>query len=129
MNEEKYVAKMPQSLTLEDRRRLSVTGVEDVDSFDDKTVVIKTVQGQLTVYGSGMKMGKFNVATGELSLEGFYFSFFIEGCYVWVFRCEITVTDSAYYEYSRTYRYKEQEHTYSNTCHKGRGVLFLGYSE
>ncbi len=70
MNEEKYVAKMPQSLTLEDRRRLSVTGVEDVDSFDDKTVVIKTVQGQLTVYGSGMKMGKFNVATGELSLEG-----------------------------------------------------------
>ena len=70
MNEDKYVAKMPQSLVLEDRRRLALTGVEDVDSFDDKTVVIKTVQGRLTIYGEGLKMGKFNVATGELSLEG-----------------------------------------------------------
>lgn len=70
MNDEKYVAKMPQSLNLEDRCRLSITGVEDVDSFDERTVVLKTVQGGLTVYGSGLKMGKFNVATGELSLEG-----------------------------------------------------------
>ena len=70
MNEDKYVAKMPQNLQLEDRKRLSLTGVEDVASFDDKTVVIDTVQGRLTVYGAGLKIGKFNVTTGELSLEG-----------------------------------------------------------
>lgn len=70
MNEEKYVAKMPQSLNLEDRRLLSITGVEDVVEFDDKNVALQTVQGRLTIYGSGLKMGKFNVATGELSLEG-----------------------------------------------------------
>lgn len=70
MNEEKYVAKLPQSLALEDRSRLSITGVEDVDSFDECTVCLKTRLGRLTVYGSSMKIGKFNVDTGELSLEG-----------------------------------------------------------
>ena len=70
MNEEKYVVKLPQNLTLEDRSRLNLTGVEEVDSFDECTVCLKTRLGKLTVYGSGMKMGKFNVDTGELTLEG-----------------------------------------------------------
>lgn len=70
MNEEKYIAKMPQNLVLEDRRRLTLTGVEDVGTFDENTVVLKTVLGELTVHGSGLKMGKFNVDTGELCLEG-----------------------------------------------------------
>lgn len=70
MNEDKYVAKMPHSLVLEDRCRLNISGVEDVDSLDERVVVLKTVLGQLTIHGSGMKIGKFNVATGELSLDG-----------------------------------------------------------
>ncbi len=70
MNDDKYIAKMPQSVILEDRKKMNITGVEDVLSFDDTTVVMKTVLGELTVKGSGLKIGRFNVETGELGLEG-----------------------------------------------------------
>lgn len=70
MNQEKYVDKMPQNLSLIDRRRLNLSGVEDVDVFGEDLVRLKTVLGELTVHGSGLKMGRFNVETGELSLEG-----------------------------------------------------------
>ena len=70
MNEDKYIAKMPQSVVIEDRKRINITGVEDVLSFDDGSVVMKTVLGELTVKGGGLKIGKFNVETGELGLDG-----------------------------------------------------------
>ena len=40
---------MPHHLILENRRALTVSGVSDVDSFDDMTVVIYTELGELTV--------------------------------------------------------------------------------
>ena len=34
--------KMPHSVVLEDRRRLTVSGVSDVDSFDEQMIVVFT---------------------------------------------------------------------------------------
>ena len=70
MNQEKYVDKMPQNLTLEDRRHLALSGVEDIDVFGEDLVRLRTVLGELTIHGSGLKMGRFNVETGELNLDG-----------------------------------------------------------
>ena len=70
MNDDKYIAKMPQGVILEDRKKMNITGVEDVLSFDDCTVVMKTVLGELTVKGTELKIGRFNVETGELGLDG-----------------------------------------------------------
>ena len=58
------------NLILEERGNLTITGVEDVDSFDEETVVVYTELGELTVRGSGLHINKIDVEAGELSLEG-----------------------------------------------------------
>ena len=59
-----------QNLMLEDKRFLSVSGVEDVASFDEQTIVAQTVMGELTVTGSELKINSFSTQTGDLSVEG-----------------------------------------------------------
>ncbi len=62
--------KMPHNLVLEDRRSLSITGVSDVDSFDESTIIIFTDLGELTVRGEDIHIKNLNVEAGEVSLEG-----------------------------------------------------------
>ncbi|WBY63445.1 MAG: Sporulation protein YabP [Thermocaproicibacter melissae] len=62
--------KMPHSLILENRRTLTATGVSNVDSFNDETVVAITDLGDLTVHGSNLHIDKLNLETGELTLDG-----------------------------------------------------------
>ena len=45
MPDEKNMPSMPHNLVLEDRRLLTVSGVSDVDSFDEETVVVFTDLG------------------------------------------------------------------------------------
>lgn len=61
---------LPHQLILEDRRALTVTGVSDVDSFDETAVVIYTDLGELSVHGEGLHINRLNVESGELTLEG-----------------------------------------------------------
>ncbi|MBQ9414818.1 MAG: sporulation protein YabP [Clostridia bacterium] len=61
---------LPHQLILDGRRRLTVSGVSDVDSFDDTTVVAHTSLGALTVLGTALHVERLNVETGELSIEG-----------------------------------------------------------
>ncbi|MDR2655864.1 MAG: sporulation protein YabP [Oscillospiraceae bacterium] len=62
--------KGPHHLILEERRLLSVSGVEDIDSFDEQTVVLFTNKGELTVKGESLHINRLNVDTGELNVEG-----------------------------------------------------------
>ena len=70
MPEDKKVPKGPHTIILEDRRNLSITGVTDIDSFDEETVIVYTDTGELVVHGSGLHINKIDVDTGELTLEG-----------------------------------------------------------
>ena len=67
MAEEKKTA-MPHNLVLEDRRLLTVSGVSDVDSFDEETVVLRTGLGTLIIQGSGLQtiMGRWKTDIGTL---------------------------------------------------------------
>ena len=58
------------SLSLTDRRRLTVSGVEDVESFDEDAVVLDTNGGTLTVRGSGLKIEKLSLDGGDLLVDG-----------------------------------------------------------
>ncbi len=58
------------SLALENRKLLTLTGVCEVESSDDKQVILKTDMGKLKISGSSLSIGKLNVETGELSLSG-----------------------------------------------------------
>ena len=57
-------------LTLDERRSLWMTGVEEVESFHDEEVSIQTVKGRLYVRGSGLKVDKLEKNTGELTISG-----------------------------------------------------------
>ena len=70
MAEEKRQSAMPHNLVLEDRRMLTVSGVSDVDSFDEETVVVFTDLGELTVRGANLHINRLSVETGELTVEG-----------------------------------------------------------
>ncbi len=63
-------AVQPHVVSLSNRTALTVTGVQEVDRFDDTAVVALTVQGELTVTGEGLHLVRLNTETGELSVEG-----------------------------------------------------------
>ncbi len=58
------------NLILESRRKLSVSGVTDADSFDSDSVSVYTELGELVIRGKGLKVGEINVETGALTVEG-----------------------------------------------------------
>ena len=60
----------PHRLTLEERQRLSLTGVTDVDSFDDTVVLLKTNRGLMTVRGEGLQLKKLNLEGSEVRVDG-----------------------------------------------------------
>lgn len=70
MIDEKNKPSMPHNLVLEDRKMLTVSGVADVDSFDEETVIIFTDLGELTVRGSNLHINRLSVEVGELTVEG-----------------------------------------------------------
>ena len=57
-------------LNLTDRKRLSISGVEDVEAFDEESVILSTAGGALTVHGSGLKISRLTLDGGELLVEG-----------------------------------------------------------
>lgn len=59
-----------QNLILENRKKLSVSGVNDVLSFDDEIVIIETELGLLTVKGDNLKINKLSIDTSEVIVEG-----------------------------------------------------------
>ena len=70
LTEEKKLVPIPHQLMLEDRQRLTVSGVSDVDSFDDTAIVVYTDMGELTIKGEGLHISRLNVETGDLKVEG-----------------------------------------------------------
>ena len=58
------------AVTLNDRKQLTITGVEDVDCFNEQIVVLKTPLGTLTVTGAGLNMSQLNLEAGKVALEG-----------------------------------------------------------
>ena len=71
MIEEKKVSKPKvQNLILENRERLSVSGVMDVESFNDECVIVDTELGILIVHGEDLHISKLNLDSSELNIEG-----------------------------------------------------------
>lgn len=59
-----------QNLVLENREKLSVSGVNDVLSFDDQVVMVDTELGLLTVKGENIHINKLSLDTAEVIIEG-----------------------------------------------------------
>ena len=57
-------------LELVGRERLVVSGVEDVDRFDETGIVMSTAAGTLVVTGEDLHIGKLSLDGGELHVDG-----------------------------------------------------------
>jgi len=76
MMEEKKVVKSSSreyvhNIIMENREKMSVSGVIDVESFDEENIVLHTEQGVLIVKGEDLHINKLNIESGELIIEGF----------------------------------------------------------
>jgi len=58
------------SVVLEKRESCAVSGVLDVISFDEDTVVSETELGILIIHGSNLHVNRLNLETGDLSVDG-----------------------------------------------------------
>lgn len=59
-----------QNLVLENREKLSISGVLDVLSFDDQIVILETELGLLTVKGENLRINKLSLDTAEVIVDG-----------------------------------------------------------
>ncbi len=59
-----------QNLILENREKLTISGVLDVLSFDDQVVILETELGLLTVKGENLRINKLSIDTQDVIVEG-----------------------------------------------------------
>ena len=59
-----------QNVILENREKLSISGVLDVLSFDDQIVILETELGLLTVKGEDLRINKLSLDTSDLIIDG-----------------------------------------------------------
>lgn len=57
-------------ITLENREKMFICGVEDVESFDENEIVVLTSEGTLFIKGSSLHICSLNTDNGELKIEG-----------------------------------------------------------
>jgi sporulation protein YabP len=57
-------------LTLEDRSQLRISGVSDVESFDEETVILVTVRGTLVIRGEQLHLQMLSLEGGQVIVDG-----------------------------------------------------------
>ena len=71
LEDKKTLRQYSHSITIDNREHATVTGVEDVESFNETEVVLATSSGMMTIVGQGLHISKLNLEEGQLVVEGF----------------------------------------------------------
>ena len=61
---------IPHKLNLEERRKLAVTGVTEVVSFDEDSVLLRTALGTLLIQGQQLQLKTLTLEGGNVAVEG-----------------------------------------------------------
>ena len=61
---------LPHNIVLENREKLSLTGVSDVDTFDENKIVLFIPDDTIIIEGEDLHIQKLDVAEGQLVIEG-----------------------------------------------------------
>lgn len=70
LEDRKQITNTIQNVILENREKLTISGVLDVLSFDDQIVIVETELGLLTVKGENLRINKLSLDTTEVIVEG-----------------------------------------------------------
>ena len=60
----------PHKLTLDGRNRLNLTGVKEIESFDENMIVLHTTRGTLVIRGSGLHLQLLSLDGGQVHVDG-----------------------------------------------------------
>lgn len=67
--EEKNI-KNDHNIIIENRKSMNVSGITDVNSFDEKVICLYTQLGELTIQGKELHIDSMSVETGNLTITG-----------------------------------------------------------
>lgn len=61
---------LPHNMTMNDRKKLQMTGVTEVISFDENTVLLKVGEDTLTIHGQQLQLKTLSLEGGQVAVEG-----------------------------------------------------------
>lgn len=70
MEEKSYNPQVQHNIVMEGRSRLVLSGIKEIESFEEESVSLITSKGNLTVRGNDMKMESYNSEVGDLVING-----------------------------------------------------------
>lgn len=70
MQNNNITEKQPHAITLENRSKMTLSGVTEVVGFSDSSVDLNTNSGGLNIKGTNLNMSRLNTDTGELNING-----------------------------------------------------------
>ena len=70
IEDKKMTSTTMQNIYLENREKLSISGVKDVLSFDDQMVILETELGLLTIKGDNLRINKLSIDTSDVAIDG-----------------------------------------------------------
>lgn len=70
----KKTVQKPQNLILENCKKLVLSGVNEVVSFDEEAVSLETELGRLEIRGNNMQIISFDTQSGDMNIEGYVYA-------------------------------------------------------
>ena len=71
---------LPHNLVLENKQKMTATGILDVDTFDEGKIVLFIRDDTLIIEGEDLHIQKLDVASGELTIDGEIYGTTNTGC-------------------------------------------------
>lgn len=65
----------PHTLTLENRKKISLNGITDVGSFNEESLFVMTEHGELSIRGNDIQITRLDLDIGEMTAEGVFDTF------------------------------------------------------
>ena len=57
-------------IVIENRQKLTASGIQTVDSYEDDCIVAQSECGEIVIKGHDLKISRLSVETGDMSVEG-----------------------------------------------------------
>lgn len=61
---------MDHQVKLINRKNLEISGVKEVDSFDNEEFLLETVQGYIIIRGQNLQLKNLDVSSGNVTIKG-----------------------------------------------------------
>lgn len=61
---------LEHQVKLNNRKTLEISGVKEVDSFDNEEFLLETVQGYMIIRGQNLQLKNLDVSSGNVTIKG-----------------------------------------------------------